>query len=469
MSYNQHHLLIVEDEGALRHALAESLTAEGFAVTEAAEATEALQALEGFAYDGFVVDLHLPDRSGMEVLEIALERYPLIAAVVMTGSAEIPDAVAAMKRGAIEFLLKPFRATELARVFRTEFDRRRRRRQAAAGEERPGPAALDDIIGAGAAMRTVFSALRRIAPLPGTVLIQGETGTGKELIARTIHQLSNRADERFVAFSAAAIPEPLAEAELFGHTRGAFTGAVANRVGRFELAHRGTLFIDEVESMPLPLQAKLLRALQEREIERVGESRPIKFDARVLAATNVDLRKLVKEGAFREDLYYRLNVLRITLPPLRERREDIALLARHFLRKSCRLNGMPQKTPSQDAYRALMEYSWPGNIRQLENAIEHAVVMSEDGCEIEVRDFPPEITERDEAGAAGGLMPPVTIPDEGVDFTSMVSRLERELILRCLEKTGGNKRQAARLLQLSRTTFIDKLQRLNLDQSASAA
>jgi transcriptional regulator with GAF, ATPase, and Fis domain len=297
------------------------------------------------------------------------------------------------------------------------------------------------------------------------VLIHGETGTGKELIARTIHHNSPRADQRFVAFNAAAIPEPLAEAELFGHAKGAFTGAVNARVGRFELAHRGTLFIDEVGLMSMSLQAKLLRALQEREFERVGESRPVKFDARILAATNTDLRKLVREGQFREDLYYRLNVIPITLPPLRERREDVPLLARHFVAKSCRNNNLPLKSLAQDTLRALMNYSWPGNIRQLENAVEHAVALSGAEREVPPRALPEEIVQP----AASLLLPTVAIPDEGINFTSVVSQLERELILRCLQKTGGNKRQAARLLQLSRTTLIDKLHRLNLSDETPAA
>jgi two-component system, NtrC family, response regulator len=459
-------VLIVEDDVALRQGLAESLHEDGFEVTEAGGASEGLAALEQFAYDALVVDLRLPDGSGLNLLGSALDRYPLIAGVVVTGFGEVADAVAAMKRGAIEFLEKPFRAAQLTRVLRAEFDRRRLRRQGhLSNEARPAPEGFDDIIGSSPAMAKVFATLERVAPLSGTVLIQGETGTGKELIARTIHQRSNRADHRFVAFSAAAIPEHLAEAELFGHTRGAFTGAVSNRVGRFELAHRGTLFIDEVGLMPLPLQSKLLRALQEREIERVGESQPIKFDARVIAASNADLRKLVKEGTFREDLYYRLNVIRVTLPPLRDRREDIALLARHFARRACRLNNLPSKAITQDMCRALMAYAWPGNIRQLENAIEHAVVMSDAAHEMQVSDLPPEISERDTDSA----MSAVTIPDEGVCFTAMVSQLERELILRCLEKTGGNKRQAARLLQLSRTTFIDKLQRLHIEGAASVA
>jgi transcriptional regulator with GAF, ATPase, and Fis domain len=298
-----------------------------------------------------------------------------------------------------------------------------------------------------------------------TVLIYGETGTGKELIARTIHHNSPRADQRFVAFNAAAIPENLAEAELFGHAKGAFTGAVSARVGRFELAHRGTLFIDEVGLMPMPLQAKLLRALQEREIERVGESRPIKFDARIVAATNTDLRQLVKDGRFREDLYYRLNVIPITLPPLRERRDDIPLLARHFVLKSCRNNNLPQKTLNQDTMRILMNFPWPGNIRQLENAVEHAVALSGAEKDVAPNGLPDEISHP----AGSLLIPTVAIPDEGINFTSVVSQLERELILKCLEKTGGNKRQAARLLNLSRTTLIDKLHRLNLSDEVPAA
>ena len=230
------------------------------------------------------------------------------------------------------------------------------------------------------------------------MLIQGETGTGKELVARTIHHHSPRADQRFVAFNAAAIPEGLVEAELFGHVKGAFTGAIAARVGRFELAHRGTLFIDEVSSMPLPLQAKLLRALQEREVERVGDSKPMKLDIRVIAATNADLRKLVKEGTFREDLFYRLSVIPVTLPPLRARRGDIPLLAQHMIKKSCRENNMTQKPLTQEALRVLMAYHWPGNVRQFENAMEHAVAMSLTANEIGPEALPDEIRKPTETG-----------------------------------------------------------------------
>jgi DNA-binding NtrC family response regulator len=459
-------VLVVDDEPDLRELVADSLSADGFDVTQAADGAEAMAKLKAFAFDAIVVDLRLPDTDGMEVLDFALTRYPEVLSIVMTGFGGVTEAVAAIKRGAIDFLIKPFQLTQLSRVLRSEMERRRLRQEnAELRVQLRSRFGFDAIIGQSAAMQNVFATLELVAPMNSTVLIQGETGTGKELIARTIHHNSPRADQRFVAFNAAAIPEALAEAELFGHAKGAFTGAVANRVGRFELAHRGTIFIDEVGLMSAALQAKLLRALQEREIERVGESRPIKFDARVIAATNTDLRKLVKEGQFREDLYYRLNVIPVTLPPLRERQEDVALLARHFVQKACRANNLPPKTLGQEACRCLMSYAWPGNIRQLENAIEHAVAMSGAEREIPATALPHDISEP----AASLLLPSVRIPDEGINFTSVVSQLERELILRCLEKTGGNKRQAARLLQLSRTTLIDKLHRLNLDETFTAA
>ena len=456
-------VLIVEDDVDLRQTLSDSLEAAGFAAAQAADAADAIDRLKSFAYDAIVIDLHLPDANGMEVLDEAVGRYSQIQAVVITGFGGVSDAVAAMKRGAIDFLIKPFQLTQLARVLQASLDQRRLREEnAELRAQLRDRFRFENIIGHHSTMQQLFSTLELIAPMNSTVLIHGETGTGKELIARTIHNHSPRADQRFVAFNAAAIPEGLAEAELFGHVKGAFTGAINARVGRFELAHRGTLFIDEVASMSMPLQAKLLRALQEREVERVGESKPMKLDIRVVAATNTDLRKLVKEGTFREDLFYRLNVIPVTLPPLRSRREDIPLLAQHFVRKSCRENGVAQKPISQEALRTLMAYDWPGNIRQFENAIEHAVAMSLTTSEIGGDALPEEVRSRTTSAPATT----VAIPDEGINFTSVVSQLERDLIMRCLEKTGGNKRQAARLLNLSRTTFIDKLQRLNVEGAA---
>ncbi len=337
-------VLVVEDEAALRELIAESLEAQGFAVAQAADAADATERLDGFAYDALVVDLRLPDADGMDVLDAALARYPEIKAVVMTGFGGVEEAVRAIKRGAIDFLIKPFQLGQLAHVLHAGITERRLRiENAQLRAQLHDRFSFDSVVGRSAAMQHVFSTLELVSPMNSTVLIQGETGTGKELIARTIHYNSPRRDQHFVAFNSAAIPESLAEAELFGHVKGAFTGAVNARVGRFELAHKGTLFIDEVGSMSLALQAKLLRALQEREVERVGESKSFKFDIRVIAASNVDLRKLVKEGAFREDLFYRLNVVPITLPPLRSRREDIALLAQHFVLKSCKNNGLSRQ------------------------------------------------------------------------------------------------------------------------------
>jgi len=459
-------VLLVEDEEDLRALIAEALTKEGFAVAEAPTGAEAGERLRSFAYDAIVVDLKLPDADGMDILESALTRYPEVVAVVMTGFGGVTEAVQAIKKGAIDFLIKPFQINQLTRVLTAAINEPRLRQEnAELRAQLRERYRLGNVIGQSPAMQQVFQALELVAPMNSTVLIQGETGTGKELIARTIHHNSPRADQRFVAFNAAAIPEPLAEAELFGHSKGAFTGAVSARVGRFELAHRGTIFLDEVGLMSLPLQAKLLRALQEKEIERLGESRPVKFDARVIAATNADLRKMVQDGTFREDLYYRLHVIPITLPPLRERREDIPLLARHFVEKSCRSNSLPPRTLGQEALRMLMAHAWPGNIRQLENAIEHAVAMTGQEREIAASALPADLT----ATAGSLLMPAVSIPEEGINFSAVVSQLERELIARCLERTKGNKRQAARLLQLSRTTLIDKLHRLNITTGESAA
>jgi DNA-binding NtrC family response regulator len=452
-------VLIVEDDVDLRLTLAESLDAAGFAVAEAGEAADARERLEAFAYDALVVDLHLPDANGMSVFEDALHRYPDIKAIVMTGFGGVTEAVEAIKHGAIDFLIKPFQLAQLARVLSAAVEQTRLRLEnAELRAQLHTRYSFDSIVGRDRAMRELFTTLELIAPMNSTVLIHGETGTGKELVARTIHEHSPRAAQRFVAFNAAALPEGLIEAELFGHVKGAFTGAVASRVGRFELAHRGTLFIDEVALMPLPLQAKLLRALQEREVERVGDSKPMKVDIRVIAATNTDLRKLVAEGRFREDLYYRLSVIPVTLPPLRDRRGDIPLLAQHMVVKACADNGLQPKPLTQKALRTLMAYHWPGNVRQLENALEYAVAMSLATKEIGVEALPEEI--RGPIAAVPNAT--MTIPDEGLDFSAVVSQIERDLIVQCLEKTGGNKRQAAKLLNLSRTTFLDKLQRLLL-------
>ena len=311
-------------------------------------------------------------------------------------------------------------------------------------------------------MTHLFQLLETVAATNSTLLITGETGSGKEVVARAIHHNGPRRMHRFVALNCSAIPETLLEAELFGHVRGAFTGAIANRQGRLEQAHKGTLFLDEVATMSPGLQMKLLRVLQEREFERVGDSHTTKVDVRVIAATNNDLGRMVADGQFREDLFYRLNVIPVRLPSLRERKEDIPLLVQHFLERFAAENGStrPPLTVSQEAMRHLMAYSWPGNVRQLENAVERAFALSAGRTQIELSDLPPETQPLQELT----LSSPITLPAEGLDFERFVSGIERELIQRSLERTGGNKEQAAKLLHLKRTTLVEKLKRIARDQ-----
>jgi len=459
-------ILLVEDEPELRQLIADSLEADGFIVAQSTDVKDAIERLQGFAYDGLVTDLRLPDGDGMAVLDEALSRYPGMRCVVVTGFGGVDEAVKAIKRGAVDFLIKPFQLVQLVQIMRTAINERRLRQENAELRAKLHDRfRFDSIVGGSKPMKHVFSTLELVAPMNTTVLIQGETGTGKELVARTIHYNSPRREQSFVAFSAAAIPEGLVEAELFGHTKGAFTGAIQARTGRFELADKGTLFIDEVASMSMSIQAKLLRVLQEREVERVGTSRPVKIDVRVLAATNVDLLKLVQDGSFREDLYYRLNVVRVVLPPLRARPEDVPMLAQHFVQQSCKNNNLQAKTLSQATLRVLMSHTWPGNIRQLENAVEHAVVMSAGALELQPEMLPAELMNPG-ASHQGTAIP---IPDEGLDFAAVMAGIEKDLLVRSLERTGGNKRQAARLLNLSRTTLIDKVQRLGIGGGDAAA
>src|SRR5881394_2173805 len=369
------HLLLVEDEAPLRQAIAEQLATRGYKVAQADSGEAAMAHLADFAFDIIVTDLRLPGIDGSAVIEAAVARYPHIIAIVVTGFGTVKDAVEAIKRGAWDFVSKPFQIDELLHVLDSAIEQRRLKSENAylrsQLEERYK---FEGIVGRSRPMERLFQLLETVAPTNSTILITGETGTGKEVVARAIHHNSPRRMFRFVALNCTAIPETLREAELFGHVRGAFTGAVGNRQGRLEQAHKGTLFLDEVGTMSTALQTKLLRVLQEREFERVGDSHTTKVDVRVIAATNSDLTRMVADGRFREDLFYRLNVIPVQLPPLRERREDIPLLVQHFLEKF--VGDRASKTPltiAQGAMRRLMAYSWPGNVRQLENAVEHAV------------------------------------------------------------------------------------------------
>src|SRR5437016_8189543 len=405
------HLLLVEDEGPLREALAEQLGDRGYAVEQADSGETALAKLADFAFDVIITDLRLPGIDGSAVLDAALDRYPDIVAIVVTGYGTVKDAVEAIKRGAWDFVSKPFQIDELLHVLDAALEQRRLKSEnaylRAQLEERYR---FEGLIGKSRAMTRLFQLLETVAATSSTILVAGETGTGKEVVARAIHHNSPRRVHRFVALNCSAIPETLLEAELFGHVRGAFTGAIGNRQGRLEQAHKGTLFLDEVGTMSQALQMKLLRVLQEREFERVGDSHTIKVDVRIIAATNSDLGRLVAAGQFREDLFYRLNVIPVELPPLRDRKEDIPLLVRHFFDKvvahafgahddSLGAPGAarPEMTISQEGMRRLMAYHWPGNVRQLENAIERAVAFSAGRPQIDVGDLPPEIQDAREA------------------------------------------------------------------------
>ena len=465
MPDTQKHLLIVEDEAPLREAIAEQLTDRGYRVEQAESGEAAIAKLADFAFDIIITDLRLPGIDGSAVVESAVARYPHIIAIVVTGYGTVKDAVEAIKRGAWDFVNKPFQIDELLHVLDSALEQRRLKSEnaylRAQLEERYR---FEGIIGKSRPMKLLFQLLETVAATNSTILITGETGTGKEVVARAIHHSSPRRLHRFVALNCSAIPETLLEAELFGHVRGAFTGAVGNRQGRMEQANKGTLFLDEVGTMSAALQMKLLRVLQEREFERVGDSNTIKVDVRIIAATNSDLGRMVAGGQFREDLFYRLNVIPVQLPPLRDRKEDVPLLVQHFLGKfqaersaTADRHSTEPLTVSQECMRRLMAYQWPGNVRQLENAVERAVAFAAGRAQIDVSDLPTEIQQAQVPSAPASS---VTLPEDGVDLDAYIASIERQLIERSLERTGGNKGQAARLLSLKRTTLVEKLKRL---------
>src|SRR6478672_3173234 len=395
MTDSTKHLLLVEDEPALRSVVAEQLADRGYSVDQVDSGEAALSRLADFAYDAIVTDLRMAGVSGTDVVDAALERYPDIVAIVMTGYGTVKDAVDAIKRGAADFVSKPFQIDELTHALEAALEKRRLKSENAyLRAQLDARYRIEGIVGKSPATKRLFQLLETVAATNSTILITGETGTGKEVVARAIHHSSQRHAHRFVALNCSAIPETLLEAELFGHVRGAFTGAVGNRQGRLEQANRGTLFLDEVGTMSTALQMKLLRVLQEREFERIGDTQTTKVDVRVIAATNSDLGRMVADGTFREDLYYRLNVIPVQIPPLRDHKEDIPLLVQHFLDKfRPDAAGGPRSpiTVSQQAMRHLMQYQWPGNVRQLENAIERAIAFTVGRSQVDLPDLPPEI------------------------------------------------------------------------------
>jgi two-component system response regulator HydG len=437
----------VDDQRNMRVTTGIVLRQAGYEVADAADGASALERLKVEPFDVVLTDLRMGEVDGMEVLRSAVEISPVVQVIVMTAYGSIESAVEAMRRGAFDYLSKPFKEEELlVRVERALEKRRLLGEMSLLAGEFRARYGLEHIVGRSQALREVLDRVVRVAPTDATVLISGESGTGKELVARAIHAGSRRGDKPYVPVNCAAITETLLESELFGHARGAFTGAVRARRGLFEEASGGTLFIDEIGETSLGFQAKLLRALQEGEIRRVGESLPVKVDVRVIAATNQDLKRAIAERRFREDLFYRLNVVPLRIPPLRERREDVPPLAAHFLERYNRRCGA-RKELSPEALARLLEHGWPGNVRELENMVEQAAALSP-GLVIRAADVAFE-----EAGAAGA---PVTLADA-------VAAAERRSIEAALFRCGGDLGRVARELAISPTTLWRKMRRLGVE------
>lgn len=445
-------ILIVDDEKNMRWVLSQALSTEGFDVAEAADGKGAMAAVSEQEPDIMILDHRMPAPDGMEVLRQLRAKDLVFPVIMLTAHGNVATAVEAMKAGATEYLTKPFDLEELKLAIRKALEYRNlanevERLRAEIGREYD----VEGIVASDPGMLAVLDTVGKVAPTSATAIIYGESGTGKELIARAIHNMSDRASKPFVSVSAGALPETLLESELFGYEKGAFTGAMTAKPGRFELANGGTLFLDEIGDISAATQVKMLRVLQERRFERLGGTRSIEVDVRVVAATNQDLQRLIAEGEFREDLFYRLNVVPITLPPLRQRSGDIPLLVAHFLEKS----KAGTKTITADAMKALVTYQWPGNIRELENTIERIVILSR-GEEIGVEDLPGEVR----AGTSGPerCVTGFALPEEGVDL----EEVELDLVRQALDRSGGAVPKAAKLLGLTAKTLEVRMQRLGL-------
>jgi two-component system response regulator HydG len=444
-------LLVADDDPGLRESLERTLTREGFRVVLASDGRAALDRLQGGDIDLVLTDLRMPGLTGIELLRAAKAIAPDVDVILLTAFGTVEEAVRAMKDGAYDFVTKPFRREQLLKLIDKALERRD-----LIEKNRALQRELDDLRGRGQLLgvspvwRRMMTLVEQVADSSATVLIQGESGTGKEGVARAIHDRSSRRSRPFVAVNCAALPETLLESELFGYEKGAFTGAAGRKEGRFELADGGTLFLDEVADLSAVTQPKILRVLQEGEFERVGGTRTIRVDVRVVAATNQGLAQMVRDKRFREDLYYRLNVITITVPPLRERREDIRVLALHFLRVYSAKNNRRLEGLSDDAIRRLEAYGWPGNVRELENVIERGVVLAR-GAQMEVGDLPEEI-----AGAT-----PLPEGVLSIRIGTPLAEVEQRLLDETLRVTGGNKTLTARLLGIDPRTVSRKLERLD--------
>ena len=457
------HILIADDESNLRKVLGMHLKRAGYTVTSVADGEAALEALEETSYGAVISDLRMPRLDGMRLLKLIQSRWPDLPVIILTAHGTVDTAVEALKLGARDFITKPFDKEDVIKVVSKAVASQRLERDASSAAAAEGGAyGRFGIIGRSQGMIRIFDIVEKVAATPSTVLIQGESGTGKELIAKALHGYSDRTDKPFIKVNCAAIPDTLIESELFGYEKGAFTGATTRKPGRFELAHGGTLFLDEIGEVSTEMQVKLLRAIQESEFERVGGVETVRVDVRLVAATNRDLAKEVAEGKFRDDLYYRLNVVPVQLPPLRQRREDIPLLTEHLLKRYAKRLGRATEGVSESAMDVLLHYDWPGNIRELENVIERTLLFC-DGPEIEAGDLPAELEGRVSAALPStDPIPPVGVTSLKHAVKLTTQRLERKLIEQALKETNGNVTHAAQKLEISRKSLQNKMKELGL-------
>lgn len=455
-------VLVVDDEAKIREYFTNFLQRQDFDVATAENGEIAIGMLDQDYYDVVLIDLNMPKVNGMDVLQHLVDHHYDSIGIILTGYATIRNAVEAMKIGAFDYLAKPVKMEEVLMVINRALEfRDLRRENLALKKQLKKKYKFENFIGDSSQMNKVFRVIEKVADTDSTVLILGESGTGKELVAKAIHYHSMRRDKPLIPVNCGAIPEELLESELFGHEKGAFTNAIRTRIGRFELADGGTIFLDEVAEMSPHLQVKLLRVLQEQEFERLGGTKTIKCDVRILAATNKDLEKVIEDGSFREDLYYRLKVIPIEIPPLRERRSDIPLLIHHFLEMMTRAKKKKIKGLSKDVMNALVSYDWPGNVRELENIIERMVILSE-GDHLTGVDLPEKICEKQSTV----IEMQTGIPDEGFSLSNAMSEYERRLIINALEKAGWVKNRAAKLLNMNRTTLVEKIKKQGIERES---
>jgi len=466
------HILVIDDDPAVRNILEDFLHLKGFEVTVTGDGESGVNLIQERRFDLYLVDLVLPKMGGMEVLKEVSSRNINIPAIVITGFGAIATAVEAIKLGAFDYITKPFVLEELLLVVQRALDfSKLKQENISLKRQLKQRYDYQGLIGSSPQMQKVYGLIKKVSDTDATILIEGESGTGKELIAKTIHFNSSRAQNPFIPFNCAAIPKDLLESELFGHERGAFTGAINTRIGRFERANEGTILLDEIGELHPSFQVKLLRVLQEREFERVGGSKTIKVDVRILAATNKNLEKETKAGNFREDLFYRLNVIPLHIPSLRERPEDIPLLVDYFLSFFSRKRKRENIRIVQEVLHLFLKYPWPGNVREIENLIERLIILSEDGL-ITLKDLPqrfqelqgvPREEEQESQLRLAESSREILLPDQGVDINSLVEEVERNLIRQAIRKSKGVKSKAAELLGLKRTTLLEKMKKFEID------